>query len=183
MLSTFQKAGVAALATTMVAALAPVAPAHAASSQQSRWTHSSCEGANAICGVLVIANGGAFTLDWTSVTARGDQPGGEATHPNCPGLDKKIKDDVPGGNYNTFVIPASCAYKLKIKILGGNGKDQNLYLTPGCQLIATVKGDLNSNSWKSNKAEPLNENVPTTKDGHPIDALGYKCGKQSNGGF
>lgn len=182
MFTTYQKVGAGVMATALVAALAPIAPANAGSSQQSRWTHSSCEGSNAVCGVLVIANGGVFTLDWTSVTARSDQPGGAATHPSCPGLDKKIKDDVPGGNYNTFVIPASCAYKIKIKILSGNSKDQNLYLTPGCQLIATVKGDLNSNSWKSNKATPLNDQVPTV-DGHPVDALGYKCGKQSNAGF
>ena len=158
-------------------------PAIAASSEESRYTHPDCEGANAICGVIVMGNAGGFSLDWVSLHARGSQPGGQATHPSCPGVDKKIDRNVPAGNYDTFVVPAACAYKLKIKILSGNGKDQNFYLTPGCQIIAKVKGTTTSNSWKSNSVKPLNENVPTNEDGAPMDPFGYKCGKQGSAGF
>ena len=178
-----QKSGCAAFAALLAATLAPLAPAYAASSEESRYTHASCEGANAICGVIVVGNAGGYTLDWVSLHARGTQPGGEATHPSCPSIDKKIDRNVPAGNYDTFVVPAACAYKLKLKILAGNGKDQSLYLTPGCQIITQVKGTTQSNSWKGNQVSALNASVPTNKDGKPIDPFGYKCGKQSSAGF
>ncbi len=183
MLSTSQKVSFVALAGAAVSALLPLTPAHAASSEESRYTHSSCEGTNIVCGVIVMGNAGGFTLDWVSLEARGSQPGGQATHPSCSEINKKISQDVPAGNYDTFIVPAACAYKLKIKILLGNSKDQNLYLTPGCQLIAKVKGTTTSNSWKSNSTKPLNDDVPTNDSGTPVDPFGHKCGKQSNAGF
>ena len=177
MLTTFQKIGAAMLATTITTALTPIAPAHAG--ETTRYKHHSCVDSMARCGIIAIVNTGSFTLEWTSLTARGDQPGGAATHPDCPSVDKKIDDDVWQGSYNTFYVPASCAYKLKVKIKAANKKDQNLYLTPGCKITASVSGSTTSNSWRGNDVEPLNENVPM-KDGKPVDAMGYKCGKQSS---
>lgn len=156
--------------------------ANAASSEESRYTHSACEAANSICGVIVMGNGGAYTLDWVSVNARDSQPAKEVAHPSCADAGKKIDRNVPGGNYDTFVMPASCAYKLKIKILSGNNKDKDLYLTPGCKIIAKVDGTVNSNSWKSLQISKLSENTPTDSSGHPIDSAGHKCGKQGNSG-
>lgn len=181
MLTKFQKVGAAMLATTIAAALTSIAPA-SATSAQTKWTHSACEGANVACGVILMGNAGGFTLEWVSLTARDSQPGGPATHPECPSVDKKIKDDVPSGNYDQFTVPASCAYKLKVQIKSGSKKDQNLYLTPGCKIVASVNGTTTSNSWRGNDVEPLNDNVPT-KEGKPVDAMGYKCGKQSSAGF
>lgn len=183
MLSTLQKVGFAALTGAAIMATLPLTPAHAASSEESRYTHSSCEGANIVCGVIVMGNAGGFTLDWVSLHARSPQPGGDATHPSCPSIDKKIDRNVPAGNYDTFIVPAACAYKLQIKILSGNGKDQNFYLTPGCQIIAKVKGTTTSNSWKGNTVKALNDDVPTNSDGVPVDPFGHKCGKQGSAGF
>lgn len=163
-------------------------PAHAASSEQSRYTHSSCTSANARCGAVVVASAGSFTIDWVALNARGSQPpemanGTPVAHPDCEGFDRKIKDDVPSGNYDTFVIPASCAYKIKLKVLAGDSKDLNVYLTPGCQIIAKVAGsNASATKWKSLEISTLADEVPT-KDGKPIDMAGYKCGKQSGAGF
>ena len=152
----------------------------AASSEEARYTHPSCEGANALCGVIVMGNAGSFTLDWVSVNAHSSQPSN--AHDECSGLDKKLTRNVPAGNYDTFVVPASCSYKLKLKILSGNAKDQNLFLTPGCQIVAKVSGDLGSNSWKTLEISSLGSQVPTNSDGKPVDGLGQKCGKLRGSG-
>ena len=172
----------AVAASTMTALLAAVAPAFAASSVESEYTHASCEGKDAICGVIVVASAGSFTLDWNSTEARDSQPAGPLTHPKCPGLDKKFDRNVPQGNYNKFTILASCAYKVKVKILSGNGKDENLYLTPGCIIKARVEGDLGSNKWVLD-VSAANNNIPTNSSNKPIDQGGYKCGRQKNAGF
>lgn len=183
MIKTAHTASIVLLASSMAIAVSSMMPAQAATAEESRYTYSECETSMVKCGVIVAANGGSFTLDWASITARGDQPASsDITHDKCAGLEKKIKDDVPSGNYDTFVLPASCAYKLKIKILAANSKDQNFYLTPGCQIIATVKGTASNNSWKGNKVSALSNKVPTV-DGKPVDSGGYKCGKQSSAGF
>ena len=152
--------------------------AHAASSEEASYTNPDCEGSNADCGVNVMGNGGSYTLDWVAVNAHSSQES-PATHAACKGFDKKLTANVPAGNYDTFIIPASCSYKLKIKILSGNSKDMNLFLTPGCQIIAKVSGDLGSNSWKTLEISSLSDKVTTTSDGKPLDPAGYKCGKLS----
>lgn len=158
------------------------APVQAASSEQTRYTHSSCEGPNAICGAIVIASAGSFTLDWTSVDARDSQPAGQLTHEKCSGVSKKIKDDVPSGNYNTYIVPASCAYKIKLKILSANNKDQNLYLSPGCRILAKVEGDAVSNNWNFD-VSAMNDQVPTNSNNKPVDMAGHKCGRLNKAGF
>lgn len=159
-----------------------VSDANAASSQESKYTHPACEGANAVCGVIVYAVAGSYTVDWVSIHARDSQPDAEATHPDCPGTSKKFDRNTPSGNYDTFVLPANCAYRLKIKILSANKKDKDLFLTPGCQIIAKTDGTAASNSWKSLQLSTLASQVPTV-NGVPVDAAGHKCGKQGNAGF
>lgn len=155
--------------------------AYAASSEEARYTASYCESSGATCGVIVMGNAGVYTLDWVSVDAHSSQP---ANAPSaCSSINKKLTTDVPAANYDTFVVPASCSYKLKLKILGGNSKDKNLYLTPGCQIIAKVDGTVGSNDWKTLEISTLSSAVPTNSDGKPIDALGNKCGKTSGSGF
>lgn len=156
--------------------------ATAASSQEARYTHPACEDKGAVCGVIVMGDAGAYSLDWVSVNAKGSQASPD-THPACAGVDKKLDRNVPAGNYDTFVLPGSCAYKLKIKILSGNKKDKDLYLTPGCQIIAKVDGTVSSNSWKTLEISPLSNQVPTNGDGKPIDGSGHKCGKLSGAGI
>lgn len=156
--------------------------ANAASSQESEYIHPACEGADAVCGVIVYAVAGSYTVDWVSVEARGTQPDAEATHPACPGTKKKFDRNTPSGNYDTFILPANCAYKLKIKILSANKKDKDLFLTPGCKIIAKTDGTAVSNSWKNLDVSALSAQVPTV-NGTPVDAAGHKCGKQGSAGF
>ncbi len=175
-----KKTIVAGFGGAILAAVGLAGTAVAASSEEARYTHPSCEGGNAVCGVIVMGNAGSFTLDWVSVNAHSSQPSN--AHDECAGLDKKLTRNVPAANYDTFVVPASCSYKLKLKILSGNAKDLNLFLTPGCQIIAKVSGDLGSNNWKTLEISSLGSQVPTNKDGKPIDGLGQKCGKLSGSG-
>ncbi|MFN3211634.1 MAG: hypothetical protein ACE37M_00890 [Henriciella sp.] len=178
----FQKAGFVLLSGAMIAGVTSIAPANA-SSVNKEYVHSSCEGANAVCGVIIMGNAGSFSVDWVSVSARDSQPGGDATHPKCSEVNKKLDSDLLQNKYDRFIVPAACAYKLKLKIHSGNSKDQNLYLTPGCSIVTVVKGTSSSNSWKGNEVAALNEKVSTNSDGVPIDKNGHKCGKQSSAGF
>ncbi len=171
------------LAGTLAIAATAFMPAFAASSMESEYIHEKCEDPKqAICGAIIVGNAGSFTLDWVSVKARDSQPSVPTIHESCPGTSKKFDRNVPGANYNKYVVPASCAYKVTVKILSGNKKDQNLYLTPGCQIIVKVKGDLRSNKLTV-EASKISDQTPTNSSGKPVDPLGYKCGKQSKAGF
>lgn len=157
--------------------------AHAASSEESRYVHSSCEGSNAVCGVVVYAVAGAYTASSVQLKAHSSQPDSPVIHAKCPDINKKFTRDTPAGNYDTFIVPASCSYKLKVSIKSGNSKDKNLYLTPGCQVIAKTDGTVTSNSWKTLEISTLSDAVPTNSGGKPVDPAGYKCGKLSGAGF
>lgn len=162
----------------MVVSLGIIGGADAATSEEASYTHPDCEGSNAVCGVVVMGNGGSFTLNWVALNAHSSQPS-PATHKSCKGFDKKLSADVPSGNYDTFVVPASCSYKLKTDIKSGPSKDLNLFLTPGCQIIAKVSGTASSNSWKTLEISSLSDKVTTDANGKPLDPAGYKCGKLS----
>lgn len=180
---TFKTASGALLLMTGVAMIGVNGPADAASSEESRYVHASCESADAVCGVVVYAVAGAYTAASVQLKAKSTQPDSPAIHPSCPDINKKFTRDTPAGNYDTFIVPASCAYKLKVSIKSGNSKDKNLYLTPGCQIIAKTDGTVTSNSWKTLEISTLSDAVPTNSSGKPIDPAGYKCGKQSGAGY
>ena len=150
------------------------APASAASSENKRYTHPDCENSStAVCGVIVYAVAtSSYYVDWAEVKAHSSQPDSGTIHASCAGVDKKLDSTIPPTNYDTFVLPASCSYKLKIKIKSGNAKDMNLFLTPGCKIVTSTKGTTSSNSWKSNDVSWINGSPGT-----PYDAAGYKCGK------
>ncbi len=172
------KSLVGATVGAMVVSLGMFGAAHAASSEEARYSHPDCTGSNAVCGVVVMGNAGSYTLNWVALNAHSSQPS-PATHSACKGFDKKLSADVPQGNYDTFLVPASCSYKLKTDIKSGPSKDLNIFLTPGCQIIAKVAGDLGSNSWKTLEISSLSSNVTTDANGKPLDPAGYKCGKLS----
>lgn len=172
-------AAIVGFATSMIGMSGP---AYAASSEEARYTHPACESADAVCGVVIYAVATtSYYGAWARVHARSDQPDSTDTHPSCAGVDKKIDQNIAPTNYDTFVLPASCAYKLEIKIEGGNKKDMNLFLTPGCQIIAKTDGTAISNSWKTLEISTLSSQVPTA-NGKPVDRSGHKCGKQSGSG-
>jgi len=155
-------------------------PVFAASSEEKRYTHPACEDSSkAICGVIIYAVAtSSYYAAYAKVKAKGSQPDGAAIHAQCPGTEKKLDSNIPPGNYDTFVVPASCAYELQIKIEGGNKKDKNLFLTPGCQIIAKTDGTVSSNSWKTLEISYING-----ASGKPYDPEGHKCGKLSGAGF
>ena len=162
----------------LVVSLGMFGTADAATSEEASYTHPDCEGSNAVCGVVVMGNAGSYTLNWVALNAHSSQPS-PATHKSCKGFDKKLSADVPAGNYDTFIVPASCSYKLKTDIKDGPSKDLNIFLTPGCQIIAKVSGTTTSNSWKTLEISTLSDKVTTSDDGKPLDPAGYKCGKLS----
>ena len=167
------------LATSACFAVAgSLSAANAATSEEASYTHPDCTGSNAVCGVVVLGNAGSYTLNWVALNAHTSQPS-PATHKSCKGFDKKLSADVPAGNYDTFIVPASCSYKLKTDIKDGPSKDMNLFLTPGCQIIAKVAGTTTSNSWKTLEISSLSDQVPTDDNKKPLDPAGYKCGKLS----
>jgi len=169
------------LAGAIVGTVGLVGSAHASTSEQASYTHPDCKGSNAVCGVVVMGNAGVYTLNWVALNAHSSQPS-PATHASCKGFDKKLGDDVPSGNYDTFVVPASCSFKLKTDIKDGPSKDLNIFLTPGCQIIAKVDGTTSSNSWKTLEISVLDSakgKVSTDSNGKPLDPAGYKCGKLS----
>jgi len=171
------------LAGSMMVASSMLSPSYAASSMESEYIDKNCQDPKtAICGAIIVGNAGSFTLDWVSVKARDTQPNALSIHPNCPGTSKKFDRNVPGANYNKYVVPASCAYKVTVKILSGNKKDQNLYLTPGCKIVVKVKGDLNSNKITV-EASAISDQTPVNANKVPVDPQGYKCGKQGKAGF
>lgn len=162
----------------MAVSLGMFGAAQASISEEASYTHPDCEGSSPACGVIVMGNAGSFTLNWVALNAHSSQPS-PATHKSCKGFDHKLSADVPQGNYDTFVVPASCSYKLKTDIKSGPSKDMNLFLTPGCKIVAKVDGTLASNSWKSLDISSLSDEVPTDKNHKPLDPAGYKCGKLS----
>lgn len=177
-MSVLQKTLLGALLGATLTTSALTAPASAASSEEKRYTHSACEDSStAVCGVIVYAVATPdYYVDWAEVKAHSSQPDSGTIHEKCSGVDKKLDAAIPPGNYDTFVLPASCSYKLKIKIHSGNAKDMNLFLTPGCKIVTQSKGNTVSNSWKSNEVSWIESSMGT---GTPYDAAGYKCGKLS----
>jgi len=172
----------AAIVGATISAIMLPGTAAAASSEEARYTHPDCEGADAVCGVIIYAVATtSYYGAWARVHARSDQPDSTDTHPSCAKVDKKLDQNIAPTNYDTFVLPASCAYKLEIKIDAGNSKDMNLFLTPGCQIIAKTDGTVTSNSWKTLEISTLSNQVQTS-GGKPVDRSGHKCGKQSGSG-
>lgn len=175
-MSLIKKTVLSALLSASMTASVFVSPASAASSEEKRYTHPDCENSStAVCGVVVYAVATtSYYVDWAEVSAHSSQPDTDAIHSSCSGVDKRLDATIPPTNYDTFVLPASCSYKLKIKIKSGNAKDMNLFLTPGCKIVTSTKGTTSSNSWKSNDVSWINGSPGT-----PYDSAGYKCGKLS----
>ena len=100
------------------------------------------------------------------------------------------------GKYDSFTVPASCAYQLSINISGGDNKDQNVYLTPGCVITLQSDGTTTMSNWKKVKADwttagkdayqtAINNNVPGVKSSVPKDPEdfdGHVCGEQNKSG-
>jgi hypothetical protein len=134
-----------------------------------------CKQSNPACGSIVYANKGGYSVGTTRVEAQSGQPTDKAQiHPDCSGTSWVSNADLAIGQYDQFIVPADCAYKLKINIVAGRTKHRDLFLTPGCVIETSTDGTTMQNEWhmKVYWAPKLN------KSGTPTDAAGNKCGKE-----
>ncbi len=164
--------------------------AQAQGTQINKYTDDACEVTDPDnpppCGGIVYANKGAYVVKSVELNAKGDQPSGVPINPACAGMDKKFTKNVLVSQYETFVVPADCAYHLKINIESGPKKDQNYFLVPGCQIIGSTDGTVISNSWKhtdvdwTDAAKERAKESGTTLPEPPQDQQGNKCGKLGN---
>ncbi len=140
-----------------------------------------CKTKDAYCGGIVYLNKGGYVANPVQVDALSSQPSGATINPACSsigGTAFKITADTDLGQYEQFVLPADCAYKLKINIKAGNKKDRDLFLTPGCGIEAKTDGTTLSNQWHvsvqwSDAAKKKGASGPV------VDGAGNKCGNLS----
>ncbi|MBI1181603.1 MAG: hypothetical protein GC201_13710 [Alphaproteobacteria bacterium] len=147
------------------------------------------------CGAIVYANKGGYYVKPVAVEARGsnNQETKDPTYNKaCADYKRSFRNEPTGlqaGEYVTFIVPASCAYKLSIDIVAGRSKDRDLWLTPGCVIETSTDGTTTSNEWHmktyySDKAKAqtadLNKlmGTDTTLPKDPVDADGHACGRQ-----
>lgn len=142
----FAAGAVVAISATLSVDL--VSPAEAANKAFTK-TDSYCQEKDASgnpvnsCAALVYANGGAYQVKGTTVEVR-DNP--YDTNPACNNVNLHSSNSLNVGDYGVFIVPAPCRYKLTIDINGGDYKGNQVYITPGCQLVLESKGtSLNDN--------------------------------------
>lgn len=143
------------------------------------YTFEYCYDADALCGVVVYVNEGAYVVSSVHLSAKDadDEPDGATINPACDGISKNMSDDLDVDQSVSFTAPASCGYKIKIEIEAGNGKDKNVYLTPGCIAEMSTDGTTLNNDWSKVKTSTMSDSVTVNDDGTPVDADGYPCGK------
>lgn len=144
---------------------------------KSSYTHSSCDG-NRPCGAIVYGNAGVYVVTSVVLKSKSDQPD---SGPPCSGIDVKFDSDTSLGQYDQFVVPASCAYNLKINIVAGPKKDRNLFLTPACVIKTKTDGTTTSNEWHVS-ASWIKDKKPEGAPSKPIDSHGHKCGRLKKSG-
>ena len=67
---------------------------------------------------------------------------------------------------------------MDIDIKGGNHKDRNLFLVPGCVIEMSTAGTTTSNSWKESVSWS-SQAKKAGKSGKVQDPAGNNCGRQS----
>jgi hypothetical protein len=122
------------------------------------------------CGEIRYENKGAYAVT-ASLTTIGKQPSINTLHEKCGDVDVYFLAAFGSGIKTKFVVPASCAYKLKIEISAGRTKDRNLFPTPGCLIKLSTDGTTLSNKWSKVRSS-----------GTETDAGGYECGSLGDAG-
>lgn len=92
------------------------------------------DGSDNPCGGIAYGNGGGYVVTRVTVKARSSDNQKWDNNPNCAGLELSSKSNLALGDYGVFKVPASCSYKLTIKILAGESKSQHVFVTPGCAI-------------------------------------------------
>lgn len=167
-----------ALALCLLAALGAQS-AHAKTlGEQGRTVVPACDTSNTpnvYCGAIVYGNAGGYVVKNEAIEAESKQPSGVTLHPKCSGTKVRFAFDTSLGQYNTAVLPANCAYKLKINIAGGRKKTRDLYLTPGCLIEMKTDGTTLQNEWHM-KVMWIKGKKPANGPKTPMDGQGNKCG-------
>lgn len=141
--------------------------------EDKRYTDDYCKTDGAYCGVIAYANGGAYTVKSVDVHAKSSQ---ETTplNPYCEAVDKKFTSNLTVNQYDTFIVPANCTYKLKINIQSGPKKDRDIILTPGCLAQTWTNGNIASSSWKKDISW-VDGAKPSGASSTPTDGYGNTC--------
>lgn len=107
------------------------------------------------CAALVYADATTnYYVNKVTVQARGEDNQKWDKNPNCLGYSSENSMDIRADEYGVFILPAPCSYKLTIHIGGGDSKSQDVFLSPGCELVLESKGTtLNDNTPKVKKVE------------------------------
>lgn len=107
------------------------------------------------CAALVYADATTnYYVNKVTVKARGEDNQKWDKNPNCIGYSTENTMDIRASEYGVFILPAPCSYKLTIHIGGGDSKDQDVFLSPGCELVLESKGTtLDNNTPKVKKVE------------------------------
>jgi hypothetical protein len=107
------------------------------------------------CAALVYADATTnYYVNKIDVEARGEDNQKWDKNPNCLGFTDGNTMDIRANEYGVFIVPAPCSYKLTIHIGGGDTKGQQVFLSPGCELVLESKGTtLNDNNPKVKKVE------------------------------
>ncbi len=122
------------------------------------------------CGALVYANATSnYYVNKVKLKARGTQTWDK----NSACADLKMEDtiDLRVSEYGVFIVPAPCSYELTIQIGGGDSRSQDVFMTPGCQLVLESKGTtLNNNKPKVSKVVWTDEGKAAQKAmGNTVD--------------
>lgn len=127
---------------------------------EKEYKHSYCKQGDAQCGVVAYLNSGGYTVEWVKLSAKGSKKQVDNYNTECKGIEKKIKSDLTAGEFHQFTVPATCRYKLKIKIKSGETKDKGLTLTPGCIIVAKSAGTTTLNNKIKKKSISFVDDLP-----------------------
>jgi len=111
------------------------------------YKHDYCKTEDPFCGVIAYANAGGYIVKSVDVHAKDSQPSGVQLNPYCTSVAKKFTSNLELNEYDVFIVPANCLYKLKINIQSGPKKDRIIMLTPGCVAQTWTDGTTGSNKW------------------------------------
>ncbi len=141
----------------------------------------SCKSSDRVCGSITYANKGGYVVSPVKLSAKDSQPTGRATiHPSCSGVNFSSGADYDVGQYIQFIVPADCAYKLKINIKAGSKKSRDLFLTPGCVIKTSTDGTTMSNKWHMTTSWSQEAKDKGLSGGVQADSQGNVCGRLSN---
>ncbi|GEM_PF-3838100 len=115
-----------------------------------------CKGEIAYCGTITFENGGGYVVSDTRLEGRAADAMPRilsADSETCADLNIHHKGDITLGNAVSFIVPATCTYTLKLKLVLAPDLSSDLVLTPGCKATLKSYGTVFEPKLKKEKAE------------------------------